>query len=1293
MVVNVSLDNIAGLGAPVLNFGPAREQTSFSSCAVSPNGRVAYFGRTVSHDREMRNLVVASLDASGNVIGIPRCYPTSDRPLAPIGAAGYDVTTITALLLNSAKRRLYVGEMRQEPSTASTPYGLNIYTLDTNGYPTGAVRTHAVGKIPAKGEVHGLLMHPKLPLLYVAVMTGVAVQPLGSEGEPTGEPTVYDMGSGKYSLGISADAKYLYMGTFPDTLEVVALDTDGHPTAPVKVKSYTAGTISGYLQFTMGARAIYMVRPDPSGSGLPILALWPLDNTTGQPIGLTPLARSDIHPPLVGATAMAIAADNTDSRLWIANVNTFSDAFTGEAIVSGITPTSFAINTDGTLGVGTPSASLSLLSNAAVLVPTSNRASPRLFNFPVAAMREAGAPSPNRVKGYQCRIAITAASGGSFPLTMNDPNQGISFALTALNTPSVPWVELDSLLQGKDHQVRILISAPVPFTSLTVQFDLADSSEKILKSVVETVQSNSVGFLIPGYGMSVTALTGDVTGLETYSQRSADYLKVAKLNPVAAADRPKQIITDCYQILGGEANNQVLTNLAQTMQAVGFNTVNAYEFQGLDPVDINHTLNSNGFSKRSNASYRVGQTTPDYPKGGIFSFETCMTPANIAKWADNLCKEVQTENGGSRSQIVSIYMVDEPGWYYPQWLNYVNDTKNYPGYLEVFQKYLEQQGATYGFTYTDLAVGATSWSSLHPIGQSVGNPLIGGTASIQNRRLYYWTMRFYSDAAVDGMKMGSKAVTEAIGHPVATAVDWALSSYRWYWPSPDAGADTAMGWMDWASAGRTSAHTLWIEGWIEDIHANAWSVYAALMRSLTQAGTQSFGAYVVGQTMGTMPAGGKYKIFALLGNGAKRYCGYTFGPLFQGVADGWSEKSSALVNPGITSGNVYSEYADANRLIGRSESILYPGKAKRSPVAILLPGASCLWDTQPVNLYYDIEVFGLYYAISHGYNFTVDYVDEADVASGALTDNDYHVLYVVGPNVSAAAQTAIDKWITTSGTHNRQLVLGVGAGVADEYNCPTPKFDGLAGLVAGSRAPVRDVFTGNYPIGDYHTTATPYTATIQVTNTEFYFNARVMNIRGPFQMLSPRSGPAGPTWTDQVYTTSVPANQAACVTKRYTSSGVSNFVTAFGFFPGWQYYASPDFSHTNQLPQGWSIMAREIAVMPVIRLNPPRTVLIYNGKGPAGETLTEANQYLSDCPVEALRLNVGGTSPMAISVVLLNWGGAPFHDLKFKVPDGIASPARFTLASGEPLTDKINSGGINGATMTLHDVDVVLVSK
>jgi hypothetical protein len=82
MNVNVLLDDIAGLGAPA-TFGPAWYQTTFSSCAVSSDGKVAYFGRTASSDPEMRNLVVASLDTSGDVIGIPQCYCTSVHPFCP----------------------------------------------------------------------------------------------------------------------------------------------------------------------------------------------------------------------------------------------------------------------------------------------------------------------------------------------------------------------------------------------------------------------------------------------------------------------------------------------------------------------------------------------------------------------------------------------------------------------------------------------------------------------------------------------------------------------------------------------------------------------------------------------------------------------------------------------------------------------------------------------------------------------------------------------------------------------------------------------------------------------------------------------------------------------------------------------------------------------------------------------------------------------------------------------------------------------------------------------------------
>jgi hypothetical protein len=645
----------------------------------------------------MRNLVVASLDTSGNIIGIPQCYPTSVWPLALINGYPAEInyaTTIRTILVNSAKSRLYMGEDRMGPQPTSS--GLNVYTLDVKGNPIDEVRTYPFGTI------YGLVMHPALPQLYIVgpQITGVGVQALDSDGEPIKDQlTVHTMGQyGKYSIGISADAKYLYFGTIfynlevnepLEALEVVELDSEGIPTGAFKsypVSNSQIGTVKDYLRFTMGTHTIYMVRPNPSGGGLPILALWPLDSTTGQPID-SALARTDINPPLVGANAMTIAVDNANSRLWVANPTTFADV-SGAIKVSGIRPTSYHIKADGTLGDdGAAGQSFSEVSNAAVLAPTSNSGSAVFFN----------GLAPNNsdlVKGYQCRVIITAVSGGSPPLTViAQSTSGLTpfpFGRLSLNTPS-EWHELDSWLRLNKSQVaiRIVCTQPTTVTSMTVQFDLADASGKILKSVTETVQSGIAVFLMPGYSMSATALTGSVTGMETYSQRCAEYLSVAKLNPVSAVDRPKKIITDCFS-LRGEASNTVLTNLAQTMQLLGFNTVNADLFDGLRAGNINSTLCTYGLDQRSSASYRVG-TYNDTDLNGLFSFE--MTTADLAKWAQSMVSQVNTNNGGSPLQIVSIHMCDEPGWLYPDELNTVNGS---PKYLQFFQNYLQQQGNTYG---------------------------------------------------------------------------------------------------------------------------------------------------------------------------------------------------------------------------------------------------------------------------------------------------------------------------------------------------------------------------------------------------------------------------------------------------------------------------------------------------------------------------------------------------------------------------------------------------------------------
>jgi hypothetical protein len=72
----------------------------------------------------------------------------------------------------------------------------------------------------------------------------------------------------------------------------------------------------------------------------------------------------------------------------------------------------------------------------------------------------------------------------------------------------------------------------------------------------------------------------------------------------------------------------------------------------------------------------------------------------------------------------------------------------------------------------------------------------------------------------------------------------------------------------------------------------------------------------------------------------------------------------------------------------------------REMVAIYFPGISNLWDTNNTtsDLLYHNEIEFLHYALIHA-GYTVDFVDDYDLAGGALQQREYTTLYVTGPNV------------------------------------------------------------------------------------------------------------------------------------------------------------------------------------------------------------------------------------------------------------------------------------------------------
>lgn len=342
-------------------------------------------------------------------------------------------------------------------------------------------------------------------------------------------------------------------------------------------------------------------------------------------------------------------------------------------------------------------------------------------------------------------------------------------------------------------------------------------------------------------------------------------------------------------------------------------------------------------------------------------------------------------------------------------------------------------------------------------------------------------------------------------------VNWNNMLTLWYMAQRTQGPDVALGTMDWLESGRQNAHTIWTEDWFFDQQAQRWSFMGDHLRSagmLAQNyGTSppqpgepgGFGGYVVGEMLagyiglGGHPAGASYKILSLIGHGAKSIDIYDYGPYPVG-ADNWSQIEA-----------VYKPIADALRLVGCAEKakVLFDGRPRRGNIAIYLPGISNLWDPDSANIIYQYEMMFLHYALIHS-GYTVDFVDDYDLASGAIQQRKYTTLYVTGPNVAngknQGAQDQISSWVKQGGV----LVATPGAGLVDEYNASSNIFDTILGL-----APSRDLprnILGHSTNDPYH----DFAMVDKMTVTDSRFGSGTMDISNPIGKFTPNTTDPNP---------------------------------------------------------------------------------------------------------------------------------------------------------------------------------------
>lgn len=122
---------------------------------------------------------------------------------------------------------------------------------------------------------------------------------------------------------------------------------------------------------------------------------------------------------------------------------------------------------------------------------------------------------------------------------------------------------------------------------------------------------------------------------------------------------------------------------------------------------------------------------------------------------------------------------------------------------------------------------------------------------------------------------------------------------------------------------------------------------------------------------------------------------------------------------------------------------------------------------------------------------------------------------------------------------------------------------------------------------------------------------------------------------------------------------------AYGFFPAWQYWITPDRRNPQRLPQGWGARERTWATAPAASVAKPVEV---NVPG-----------------VEAIRLN----SSQGVAIVLLNWPDQPIANLQVIVHNA-AGFGRATSVERGTLASTVVGGDVT-VSLPIANVDVLML--
>ena len=814
-----------------------------------------------------------------------------------------------------------------------------------------------------------------------------------------------------------------------------------------------------------------------------------------------------------------------------------------------------------------------------------------------SVLLEAGVPA-DQVPTFRLRARVITSGGGT-----NRPGK-CTFTLTGVSTPGLsqgsdwcPWVEFDraaartavgpraypnSNLRGFPVVLHLNISGirELQFASFNPPANpgsdekpspAADAMDVKLEPELAAVAPVGTNDLVrfradlfgPSLGILLWRDEQHAPHAATMAEYNHRYWAVLPAAADAGAARPKNFpIVDRF-IPGDHDRTALREGLAQ-LARVGFSALM------LAPPDKTgrELLLQTGIRRTAGGVY--------CPPGYYVDHGLTTTQDVVAAWAA-VQAAAYAQAGFAPGDVALFAMSDEPGCYYPAAFGALT---NQPVALQRFRQYLQDQGLT------SRDVGAAHWEEVGPIGRSQAT-------SLELKRRFYWTARFFSWDSARHFARCTRALEAAFSNAVPIFVNWNFFSGRFYVPGPGANnpdkknPDAAMGSHDWFEFGRLRGSTLlWTEDWFDDAQAYQWSDYCARLRCAAELGGVEFGGYIVPAAAGSRPDGILQKILTLIGSGGKAIEYFTFGPEYNFPGNCYSENAKVL-----------PKMAEAHQMIAAAEPLLWPGRRPRPSIAILMPRSAQPWDANGISdatnaslnrgtVDYMAETFDLYLALQHA-NLPVDFVDEDNLTAEKL--NRYRVLYVTEPNLPAEGQRGVVQWVHQGGV----LVTVTGAGARDRYNEPSDGLAGGMGIGEKQRVPL--------PI--------PHVRALKVV-------ANGTGAQGAFSALGIRGEL---TTTNGLTIEAQFEDGAPAVVRRAVEHGQ---VVHFTWLPGIAYVCSSTGTKDG-LPVGWSESLRRWITWPV-------TLAGVSGPVRVDRPFIETPLLVSD---------------RGAVVTLLNWSGEPVADL------------------------------------------------